>query len=345
MEVRPPTPIDQLPDRPGVPGDVVLMWDDSPTTGLSLLQHGLQRALADLGVPKVRRWRQPGAIRTAQIAGKLGVSRPMLPSAWRQRRRSITVLSWASATRTFPDTLWREVVPWIFDCWGPQFPAWEALLRRHRVRVAFFSARDAAAHFARAIPGLAVHWLPESCDPALYHPERPLAARSIQLLELGRKHAALHDRIREPLARAGLTHWFAMDGTRTPIFETLDDTYRALGNTAIMACFPKSITHPHEAGGVETMTQRYLEAIGSGCVCYGRAPRELVDLFGFNPVVEMDDQDPSGQLMQLLEEIRLGTGGHQESVDWARARLPQVATFRLRARQMLHALQATSRTG
>lgn len=336
MEVRPPTPMDALPERPVVPRDLAVMWDDSPTTGLSLLQHGLQRALADLGVPVVRRWRLPGAYRAAQIAAKAGVSRPIVPAAWRERRRSITVLSWASGTRTFPDTLWREIVPWIFDCWGPQFEAWEALLKRHRARVAFFSARDAAAHFASVIPGLTAHWLPEACDPALFHPERPLASRSIHVLELGRKHAALHERIREPLARAGVTHRFAIDGTRTPIFSTLDDTYRALGDTAIMACFPKTITHPSEAGGVETMTQRYLEAIGSGCVCYGRAPRELVDLFGFNPVVEMDEQDPAGQVMRLMEEIRRGE--HQELVDLARARLPEVGTFGLRARQMVSAL-------
>jgi hypothetical protein len=309
----------------------VVMWDDLPTTGVTLLQHGLQRALADLGVPIVRRWRWPGAFELCRAVGKLGVVRPCVSP---RGRRSFTVLNWASDTRALPDTIWREIVPWIIDCWGPYFPAWERLLRRHRIRTAFFSARDAAEHFARAIPGLQTRWIPEACDPTLYHPGKPLAVRPIRVLELGRKWRWLHERITEPLARAGATHRFSSDGVPTPIFASVDDLYRGMGDAAIMVCVPKSITHPEGAGGVETMTQRFLEAIGSRCLCVGRAPRELTDLFGFNPLVEIDERDPAGHLLDLLGRI----DEHQALVDRARARLPEIATFPLRAREILAAL-------
>jgi hypothetical protein len=121
------------------------MWEDGPETSLSQLQSGLQRALVNHGVPAVHRARSRASRLAARMIGKLGLIRPVLP---RGRRRSFTVLSWASDARTFPDSYWREPVPWIFDCWEPQFPRWEKLLLRHRIRLAFFSSRAAASHFS-----------------------------------------------------------------------------------------------------------------------------------------------------------------------------------------------------
>jgi hypothetical protein len=39
----------------------------------------------------------------------------------------------------------------------------------------------------------------------------------------------------------------------------------------------------------------------SKCLILGKAPKELVELFGYNPVIELDMNDPAGQVQALLE--------------------------------------------
>jgi hypothetical protein len=318
--------------------DLVVMWDDSPASGLTLLQHGLQRALEARGVPVVHRARTAPQRMLARAVARCGLIRPLVP---RQQRRSLTVLSWASEARTFPDSYWREPVPWIFDCWGPQFADWERLLTRHRIRTAFFSARQAARHFKKRVAGLQAHWIPEACDPQLYLWRKPLADRRCQVLELGRKWAWLHERIRDPLARAGVPHRYSDLSGGKALFPDLAALLAGLGDTAIMLCFPRSVTHPEAAGGVETMTQRYLEGMASGCLIVGQSPRELIDLFGFDPVVPLQPDNPAQHLLEIIGRL----SSYQALVCRARARLLELGTFAQRADSILSLLgwQAGSR--
>jgi hypothetical protein len=49
------------------------------------------------------------------------------------------------------------------------------------------------------------------------------------------------------------------------------------------------------------MTLRYLEGMASGCLLLGHAPAELLELAGFNPVVEVDWDAPDRQVRQILK--------------------------------------------
>jgi hypothetical protein len=62
-------------------------------------------------------------------------------------------------------------------------------------------------------------------------------------------------------------------------------------------------THPENAGNLETLTQRYWEAMLSRCLIVGRAPKELTDLIGYNPVVDVDWNAPEDQLTHILSHI------------------------------------------
>ena len=317
------------PNFPLAPNtDLVVMWDDGDHDSLSLLQHGLQKALVSFGVPAVHRARTSSTRLFARALGKAEMIRPLFP---RGNRKSLTVLSWASDARMFPDSYWREPVPWIFDCWEPQFAKWERLLRRHRVATAFFSSKTATKHFSRRIPQLKSYWIPEACDPTLFTWQKPLTSRAIAVLELGRKWSRIHERIRGPLERAGVRHVHSGPGDGKALFPEVSAMYEALGDTAVMICYPRSVTHPESAGAVETLTQRYLEAIGSGCLAMGKAPAELVELFGFDPVLRLSDEDPAKHLLSVLRDL----ARHQEHVDRARARLLEVGTFSARAKEML----------
>lgn len=297
-----------------------------PVNTINLLMHGLQEALIRAGVPAIRRERSRLGQAVASAVSRAKIMRPI----GRRRRAMVGFVAWGSDSAVFPDAFWNELAPWIFDCWGPQFPRWEALLRRHRVRDAFFSARQAASHFERVIPGLRTHWLPEATEPRWLHPEKPLIERGTRVLEMGRSFARVHDAITEPLAARGVRHVYQRPGGPF-LFEGVDGLYRGIGDTAVMICYPKSTTNPEGAGGIETATQRYFESIGSRCIIAGECPAELRDLFGFDPVIAL----PAGGEAEALLEIVNNLGSYQAHVDRAYARLLEVGTFEARARELL----------
>ena len=62
---------------------------------------------------------------------------------------------------------------------------------------------------------------------------------------------------------------------------------------------------------METLTQRYWEGLFSGALLVGHAPQELVDLLGYNPVIEVDLDNCNAQMMEILKHI----GDYQPLVD------------------------------
>ena len=90
-----------------------------------------------------------------------------------------------------------------------------------------------------------------------------------------------------------------------------DDYFGTLSNTQIAVSFPRCDTHKEMAGEIETLTERYWESMLSRCLMLGRAPKELVDIMGYNPVVEVDWTNPEKQ----LAEIYVHLSDYQELVD------------------------------
>lgn len=139
---------------------------------------------------------------------------------------------------------------------------------------------------------------------------------------------------------------YSAGGSEKPIYPTLDSLYQAFADTIISICYPKSITHPHgaqwaahpacAAGTVQTLTQRYFETIGSGALAVGTCPRELSDLFGFNPVIELSLTDPAGHILEILKD----PGVYQSHVEKCRVRLTETCTFAHRAKALVDALDA-----
>ena len=80
--------------------------------------------------------------------------------------------------------------------------------------------------------------------------------------------------------------------------------------------------------------KRYFEAIASGSLVVGHGPRELVDLFGYDPVIAADLEQPAEQLHELLDGIEQ----HQPFVDRNLARLREVGTWDARVAELLQVL-------
>jgi hypothetical protein len=220
------------------------------------------------------------------------------------------------------------------DCWPPAYGRWEKFFRRNRIQTALLTARQSAEHFASLFPNMHSLWLAEAVSPDQYRHDTPLAQRKIHVLELGRNWDDYHSRIERPLQQLGRKHLYEPAPGKL-IFAGREALVAGLADSIISICFPQSLTHPQRAGNVETVTLRYFETIASKCVPVGRAPKELIDLFGFNPMIEVDLTHAPDQLEQIISN----PAKYQEMVDRNYDRLLEVGTWDVRVRQMLQMLQ------
>ncbi len=211
------------------------------------------------------------------------------------------------------------------------------MFRRHAIKDCFITSRQARDEFARTNTGIKFHWLPEATDPAQWSPRKLLHDRQIDVLELGRKHDNYHNAIVEALHSANKRHLYQPDSVQL-VFRTQDDLVSGYGDTKIAVCFPRSVTHPELAGGIETLTQRYFEAMASRCLIVGKCPEELSDLWGYNPIVEVDWCDPAEQLLSILENL----DEYQSLVDKNHRRCLEIGTWNLRARTVMDVLGVSS---
>ena len=235
-----------------------------------------------------------------------------------------------SEFRTVPLSYWTELVPYCFDCWPSAWPRWEAFFRRQRTRLAFFSAQQSAEHFAQVLPAMKSIWLPEATDPLQYDPSKPLVERQIDVLELGRRNEPFHAHLVKALAADGRVHLYEKVKGEI-IFPTAADLWEGLGTTKISVCFPSSQTHPERSGVVETVTHRYFESIASKCVLLGFCPKELKELFGYNPVVETEEGSELEQVRSILADV----ASYQPLVERNYQRLLEVGTWPPRIQTML----------
>ncbi len=302
-------------------GVCVIRAGASPVDHLQPFLDGFYGAAREVGLPLVSApggglWRRLGS-----ACGRLGIARA-LPGI---ERRAICPVAWASDRDAFPLQLAYRLIPWVYDCWEPDFPRWDRLLLRLRPPVAFFSCRRVADRFADRLPDTVCHWVPEAVDCKAYSPGQDLAARCIGVLEVGRRWGEFSRRFGPALERCGISS-LRSDAATAPTAIPSDRFRDVLASTRLLVCYPKSITHPDAAGSVETVTYRYFEGMASRCLLVGHCPAELRELWGYDPVIEVNlNTDP-----RHLVEIATDPSRHQALVDRNYARLREVGLWRHR---------------
>jgi hypothetical protein len=233
----------------------------------------------------------------------------------------------------FPHVYFARIATYSFDVWPGEYDAWVRFFRKHRPVTAFISAKASTAYMQAHVPEVRFTWVPEAIDPGAYRADKPLRSRSIDVLELGRRLDTYHEAVTSGLAERGRSHLYERIKGRK-VFAGRGDLIAGLGDTRLLVCFPASMTDPE--AGVETLTLRYLEACASGCVPVGRAPAELIELFGYNPVVELDLERPLAHTLEILERVE----GYQDLVRRNHVRMLQVATWDTRVAEMMATLRA-----
>ena len=98
---------------------------------------------------------------------------------------------------------------------------------------------------------------------------------------------------------------------------------------------PRSMTQPEVAGDIETLTQRYWECMFSRMVMVGHAPQELIDVIGYNPVIELSDKISAEELIaDVIEHIE----DYQALVDKNRETAERLGSWDVRMKWLMSEL-------
>ena len=206
---------------------------------------------------------------------------------------------------TFPDYAFYEIIPFVWDCWPCYFERMCRWLKKHNVRTAIFTSSQTAERMRAGFPKMNIMFCPEAVDSTLYNSGKNLNERSIDLLEFGRGNEKIFDASQLSTVNHVRT---VVNGKFT---YTNEELYHAMGDAKVTITLPRSYTQPEIAGDIETLTQRYWECMLSRMVMVGHAPKELTDLIGYNPVIELDMDNPKEQILQIITHIN----DYQELVD------------------------------
>lgn len=207
----------------------------------------------------------------------------------------------------FPFFFRYEVIPVLWDVWPFTWGKLYNDLRLFNCKIVFVTAKYMADKISKDL-GIQAHWITEGIDLKDYKKGQNLDERPIEVYELGRQkkeyHAILEELYRLGAIKQYYRNVYNEDGKLLKLaFPTADALLENLPNTKILISFPLIDTHLQKAGSLETLTQRYWEAMLSRCLIMGRAPKELIDFIGYDPVVNIDWEKPAEQITKVLNEI------------------------------------------
>ena len=198
---------------------------------------------------------------------------------------------------TFPNYSRYEIIPFMWDTWEPFHEIIAQFFIKHHVRTAIFCASQTADVMRERFPNMNILTITEGIDTSIYEEGMPLIDRNIDLLEFGR----LNNKAVNLSLPPKYNHLKSKRGVK--LFESDIEFRKKLADSKITLAFPKHDTCPEETGFVETLTQRYWENMLSRVLMIGKAPFELTNLIGYNPVMQIDEDNPSEQIEYILNHI------------------------------------------
>lgn len=202
-------------------------------------------------------------------------------------------------------------------------------MEKHQVQTAIFTSKQTAEQMQERFPRMNILHCPEGIDTSKYAEGKLLKDRSIDVLEFGRSN----EKVLKSAFPSSVDHVCTKQNGQF-VFSN-EELYAALRDAKITIALPRSITQPEIAGDIETLTQRYWENMLSRIVMVGHAPQELIDLIGYNPVIEMDFENPIEQIANILSHIE----DYQDLVDKNREVALKMGDWKLRMKQVVQFLK------
>lgn len=226
---------------------------------------------------------------------------------------------------TFPDYVKFEIIPIIWDCWPAQVKKVAKFMCKYNVKTAIFTSSQMADKFRNLFPQMNVLTITEGVDMALYSKGKVLAERSIDILEVGRGWTNFFN----TSLPKGIRH--IKTGNFSRVFKTDEEFRQALADTKITINVPRCDVDKENAGDIETLTQRYWECMLSRVIMVGRAPKELTELIGYNPVIDWNGKDATPLVTEILSDI----DRYQELVDKNYTTALRMSSWDIRVKQIM----------
>lgn len=189
---------------------------------------------------------------------------------------------------------------YMFDAWPSYYNYIIRFIKDFKIDYLFISSKQSATALNELIGKKNVFWVPEGVNPNEYK-SCSTENRDIDVLAFGRKFGQYHEMIVGPLANQNINYLYS-SGDQV-IFKDQKSFIDGLSRTKISVCFPTNVTHAERSGNVETMTNRFLQSMASKCLVIGKAPEEMIQLFGYNPVVDVDMKNPAEQIIEILRNF------------------------------------------
>ena len=196
----------------------------------------------------------------------------------------------------WPDYLWCETIPFIWDCWPSMYDRIEKWFYKHNIRTAIFTSSITAEEIRQRCPDVNILHVTEGIDTSVYHAGGSLVKRSIDFLEYGSKQRNLFEKPLEGINHVNSTSIITK-------MMTWDDLLNTMSDAKVTLALPRCDIDQEVTGGVETLTQRFWEGMLSRSVLVGRDPKELTDLIGYNPVITLDRQNAEEQIKDIIAHI------------------------------------------
>ena len=228
----------------------------------------------------------------------------------------------------FPDYMFFEIIPMIWDCWPKYFEKMCVWFTKHKIKTAIFTSSQTAERMRQRFPEMNIMYCPEAVNTSKYTQGKELRERTIDLLEFGRGSGIVLNKKENEFK-------YVCTKVNGEFIYDNEQLYEAMSDAKATIALPRSITQPEMAGNIETLTQRYWESMLSRMVMIGRAPQELVDLIGYNPVVELDREKPNEQIADIVGHI----DEYQEMVDKNHHIALQLGDWTMRIKQIIEWLR------
>ena len=228
-----------------------------------------------------------------------------------KRDKAILVTSSAGSVLwdSFPYFFTHRIILILWDVWPERQQQLYSEMLLADCDLCFVTVRQMVQDIKSKL-NIQAYWVPEGIDKEEYYRGNDLKEREIDFYEMGRGMPRYHDILLQAykvgIVKRLLYNKTNLDGSLKEdglVFKTSVDLRESLPKIKAITCFPMIDTNPEKAGGLETLTQRYWEAMLSRCLMIGRAPKELIDFIGYNPVIDVDWENPLEQLREIFENI------------------------------------------
>ena len=190
---------------------------------------------------------------------------------------------------------------YIFDAWPKYYPIIRQIVKAYNISYLFVSSKESAEKLDTLLVNTKVYWCPEACNPTEYKPF-PYNKKDIEVLQFGRKYDYWHNLVVEGFKQQEISYMYEKIKGQL-VFNSRADFLDGLGRTKVSVCFPMNITNIEISGGISTMTNRYFQSMVSKCLIVGIKPEEMNYLFDYEPVIQIDFNNPVEQILNILQNF------------------------------------------